>query len=99
VATAFYLRMVQIRRIKDRREKIIKSLRPKMIEFFEGVLKSERLLTDAEISESFNAEFGKLDERAYISLIPSLEDVISNEAYLLESINFRNVILGLQIEQ
>lgn len=99
VATAFYLRMVQIRRIKDRREKIIKSLRPKMIEFFEGVLKSEQPLTDAEIAESFNTEFGKLDERAYISLIPSLEDVISNESYLLESINFRNVILGLQIEQ
>ena len=52
VATAFYLRMVQIRRIKDRREKIIKSLRPKMIEFFEGVLKSERPMTDSEISES-----------------------------------------------
>jgi hypothetical protein len=99
VAIVFYLRMLQIRKIKERREKIIMSLRPKMVEFFEGVLKSEHLLTDMEIKQSFSEEFGKLEERAYISLIPSLEEVITNESYLLESVNFRNVILGLEIEQ
>jgi hypothetical protein len=99
VSALFYLRMLQMRRINDRQESIINSLRPKMIEFFEGVLKSERPLTDAEISESFKAEFGKLDERAYISLIPSLEEVVVKESFLLDSINFKNTILGLEIEK
>lgn len=99
VSILFYLRMVHVRRINDREESIINSLRPKMTEFFEGVLKTERPLTDVEIKDSFIAEFGKLDERSYVSLIPSLEDVVVKENFLLESINFRNTITGLEIEK
>lgn len=99
VATIFYLRMVQIRKIKERREKIIMSLRPKMMEFFQGVLKSEQQMTEEEVLQSFTSEFGKLDARAYISLIPSLEDVIKEESYLLDVVNFKAVIKGLKIEE
>lgn len=91
--------MLQIRKVKQRKEKIINSLQPKMMEFFEGVLKSEQTLVDSEIRQSFIQEFGKLEERIYISLIPSLEEVIINEGFLLDSINFRSLIIALQIEQ
>jgi hypothetical protein len=90
--------MIQIRRIKERREKIILSLRPKMIEYFQGILKSDERLSEEEILESFVSEFGKLDDRAYISLIPSLEEVIHEEEFLLETANFSNVVKGLKLE-
>lgn len=100
VATLSFMTAVFIiRRDKKRREKIVKELRPRIFSFLRNILISKEDYTDEEVYDKFEESFGKLTKKIYISLIPTLEDVVGQESSHLESPNYYNIIRGLKIDE
>ncbi|RWW91766.1 HEAT repeat domain-containing protein [Flavobacterium cerinum] len=87
-----------IRGKKERDSRLAMKLRPKMFAFFKNILVSKDIYTDIEICNMFLETFGKLNNKAYESIIPSLEDVVNDEKEQLKSIRYKNIIKGLKID-
>lgn len=88
-----------VRRDKERRERIVQELRPRIFSFLRNILMSKDEYSDTEIRSLFIENFGQLTKKIYISLIPTLEDVVKQDKHRLDSINYRNVINGLKIDE
>ena len=93
------MRLHIVRREKEKREKIIRELRPLMVDFFHGILDSNKTYEDQEVLELFLERFEKLDNRAYTSLIPSLESVLDENRDYVESRNYNAIIKGLKVDE
>ena len=100
VATlSFMVAVFVIRRDKKRREKIVRELRPRIFSFLRNILISKEDYSDEEVYDQFQENFGKLTKKIYISLIPTLEDVVEQEKKHLEAPNYYNIIRGLKIDE
>jgi hypothetical protein len=86
-----------VRRDKERRETIVRELRPRIFSFLRNILLSKELYTPLQIQNSFTEVFGKLTRKTYISLIPTLEDVVKQERHQMDEYNYNNVVVGLKI--
>lgn len=73
-------------------------MRPQMFIFFRNILLSKDVYSEIEITDLYLESFGKINKRAYTSIIPSLEDVIDSEKTYLKSPNYRGIIKGLKID-
>lgn len=87
-----------VRRDKERREKIVLELRPKIFAFLRNIVTSKDVYTDTEVYSLFTENFGNLTKKIYISLIPTLEDVVKQEKHQLVEENYDNVIIGLKVD-
>ena len=87
-----------VRRDKARREKIVKELRPRIFSFLRNILISKDSYNDSEVLDMFVENFGAITRKTYISLIPTLEDVVKQEKHQLESHNYDSIIRGLKID-
>lgn len=87
-----------IRRAKERRERIVRELRPRMFTLLRNILISRDEYSTVEVYEMFVAEFGELTKKTYISLVPTLEDVVKQEKEQMESHNYNSIIEGLKID-
>ncbi len=87
-----------IRRDKERRAKIVRELRPRIFTFLRNILTSKDEYSDVEIKDMFIENFGEINKKTYISLIPTLEDVVKQDKEQMDSANYRNVISGLKID-
>lgn len=94
----FMIVVFVVRRDKARREKIVKELRPRIFSFLRNILISKDTYSDEQVLEMFVENFGALTKKTYISLIPTLEDVVKQEKQQLESHNYDSVIRGLKID-
>ncbi len=88
-----------VRRDKERRERIVHEFRPKIFAFLRNILTSADEYSDVEVRELFIQNFGAITKKTYISLIPTLEDVVGQDKHQLDSGNYRNVIVGLKIDE
>lgn len=88
-----------VRRGKQLREHIVRDLRPRIFTFLRNVLLSADEYSEEEIRNSFVEEFGKITKKTYISLVPTLEDVVKQEKHHMESVNYDNLIKGLKIDE
>lgn len=88
-----------VRRGKALREKIVQDLRPRIFTFLRNILISKDEYSDVEIHALFVENFGPLTKKIYISLIPTLEDVVKQDKHQLYSPNYNNVINGLKIDE
>lgn len=86
-----------IRGKKERDSRLAMKLRPKMFTFFRNILSSRDPYSEIEVYNMFLESFGKLNNKAYESIIPSLEDVITDEKEQLKSISYKSIIKGLKI--
>ena len=87
-----------VRRIKKRNQAIVQELRPRMFSFLRNILIANDEYSEAEVYNLFIESFGHLNKKAYLSLIPTLEDVVKQEKFYVESINYQNIIKGLRID-
>lgn len=87
-----------IRSKKERDRRLAMKMRPKMFTFFRNILVSKDLYTAIQVYNMFIETFGKLNKKAYESIIPSLEDVVNDEKEQLKSISYKNIIKGLKID-
>ncbi|KAF2516315.1 HEAT repeat domain-containing protein [Flavobacterium salilacus subsp. salilacus] len=94
----FMIVVFVVRRDKARREKIVRELRPRIFSFLRNILISKDSYTEAEVLEMFVESFGEINKKTYISLIPTLEDVVKQEKHQLESQNYDSIISGLKID-
>lgn len=92
------MRLHVIRREKEKREQVIKELRPLMVEFLEGILSSNKEYAENEILELFEEKFDHLNNRNYTSLIPALESVVEDNRDVVHTHNYMNVVRGLKID-
>lgn len=88
-----------VRRGKQIREQIVQDLRPRMFTFLRNILLSPEEYSQEEINELFVESFGKITKKTYISLVPTLEDVVKQEKQHMESVNYDHVIRGLKIDE
>lgn len=95
--TVSIITLFSIRARKERNRRIAIQLRPKMFSYFSNILLSGDEYTAADINDGFVGLFGKINNKAYVSIIRSLEDVVYNEKSLLKSHNYQNIIKGLRI--
>lgn len=93
----FMIIVFVVRRDKERREKIVKELRPRIFSFLRNILIAKDEYSDTEVYSMFIENFGELSRKTYISLIPTLEDVVKQEKQHMESHNYDSVIRGLKI--
>lgn len=96
---SFMVAVFLIRRAKQIREQIVRELRPRMFTFLRNILIAKDDYTDEEVLEMFVEQFGEVNKKTYISLVPTLEDVIKQEKHQLQSRNYDNVIRGLKIDE
>lgn len=94
----FMITVFAVRRDKERRAKIVHELRPKIFTFLRNILTSKDEYSDVEVRDLFIENFGDITKKTYISLIPTLEDVVKQDKHRLDSVNYRNVISGLKID-
>jgi hypothetical protein len=87
-----------VRKIKARNEKIVKEFRPKIFSFLRNVLLSKEEYTPLEVRSLFIENFGSLSKKLYLSIIPTLEDVIMQEHEYVGSANYNSIIRGLKID-
>jgi len=87
-----------VRRAKERRERIVLELRPRIFTFLRNILMSKDGYSDVEIRNLYIENFGPIKKKTYMSLIPTLEDVVKQDKHRLDSLNYRNVISGLKID-
>ena len=69
-----------------------------MFTLFRNILLSKDAYSAYEVNNVFIETFGRINNRSYMSIIPSLEDVIDNEKSLLKKPNYRSIIKGLKID-
>ncbi len=94
----FMITVFAVRRDKERRARLVYELRPKIFTFLRNVLTSKDEYSDVEIRELYIENFGEITKKTYISLIPTLEDVVKQDKHRMDSANYRNVISGLKID-
>ncbi|QYJ68015.1 HEAT repeat domain-containing protein [Flavobacterium litorale] len=95
----FMVVVFAVRREKARREKIVRELRPRIFSFLRNILISKDAYSEDEVLDMFVENFGNLTKKTYISLIPTLEDVVKQEKHQLESHNYDSIIRGLNIDE
>ena len=95
---SFMVVVFLVRSEKARREMIVKELRPRIFTFLRNILIAKDHYTEAEVYDMFMEAFGEINRKTYISLIPTLEDVVQQEKHQLESHNYNSVIVGLKID-
>ncbi|MFA5555940.1 MAG: HEAT repeat domain-containing protein [Flavobacteriaceae bacterium] len=99
VVTLFFFAFTYfIRKKRKKEDSIIEDLYPKTTRFIEAIFKADQTYSEAEIYNIFVEKFGKLKEKSYIALVPTLEDLIQKNSDYLESKNYLNVIKGLKID-
>lgn len=87
-----------VRRAKQLKEIIVKDHRPKIFSFLRNILISSEDYTDKEVYTLWEEQFGPLNKKAYISLIPTLEDVAKQEKQLIGTPNYNAIITGLKVD-
>jgi hypothetical protein len=90
--------VVFVRKIKKRNQGIVQELRPRMFSFLRNILIAKDEYSEVEVYNLFVENFGHLNKKAYLSLIPTLEDVVKQEQFYVESANYQNIIKGLKID-
>lgn len=99
LATAILMASVfMVRKGKGYNEMVVMELRPRMFSFLRNILISKDEYSEQEIHSLFTEIFGKLDKGTYLSLIPTLEDVIKQEQHHVASFNYKSIIKGLRID-
>ncbi|MDV6170365.1 HEAT repeat domain-containing protein [Flavobacterium sp. DG1-102-2] len=92
-------RIFIVRRNKKRKREIITRLRPQLFSFLRNIILSRDIYTGEDVHTLYEQQFGRLEKRAYLSLIPALEDVVFQEKGTLDSDNYNSVIIGLKINK
>ena len=87
-----------IRNAKEKRGNIALELRPKMFTFFRNIMISGESFTPVVVREAFEMNFGSLNNRAYISIIPALEDVTDQKTDTYSKNNYNSIIKGLEVD-
>jgi hypothetical protein len=83
---------------KKKNQAIVRELRPKMFSFLRNILIAKDEYSDVEVYNLFVESFGPLNKKAYLSLIPTLEDVVKQEQQYVGCDNYQNIIKGLKID-
>ena len=92
-------RIFIVRGNKRRKKEIILRLRPKMFSFLRNILLSNDTYTPDDVYELYVQNFEKLNEKSYISIVPTLEDIVNQERKTLNAVNYNNIIKGLKIDK
>jgi len=92
-------RIFMVRQNKKKKKEIITRLRPQFFSFLRNIIISKDTHSSDDVLTLFTQNFGKLDKNAYISLIPTLEDVVKQERHILDAENYDSVIKGLKIDE
>ena len=92
-------RIFIVRRNKRKKKEIIARMRPQFFSFLRNILLSNDVYSVEDIHTLFTQNFGKLNKQAYMSLIPTLEDVVKQDKQNLNADNYNNVIKGLKIDK
>ena len=87
-----------IRNAKDRNQRIVGDIRPKMFSFFRNLLISKDEYSEKEVYALFTETFGPLSKKTYLSIVPTLEDVIKQEQHHVASLNYNSIIKGLKVD-
>ncbi len=92
-------RIFVVRHSKKKKKEIITRLRPQFFSFLRNIIISKDTYSGDDVYTLFTQNFGKLDKHAYISLIPTLEDVVKQERNTLDAENYDSVIKGLKVDE
>ncbi|PZR10339.1 MAG: hypothetical protein DI539_21300 [Flavobacterium psychrophilum] len=92
-------RIFIIRRNKRRKKEIITRLRPQFFSFLRNIIISRDAYSSDDVYALFIRNFGKLDKDAYMSLVPTLEDIVAQERDTLDAQNYNSIIKGLKIDK
>lgn len=92
-------RIFMVRHNKKRKRDIITRLRPQFFSFVRNIIISKDTYSSEDVYSLFTQNFGKLDKNAYMSLIPTLEDVVKQERNTLDGENYESLIKGLKVDE
>jgi len=74
-------------------------MRPQFFTFLRNIIISKDTYSIDDVHTLFLNAFGKLNKSAYMSLIPTLEDVVIQDRSILDAENYNSVIKGLKIDE
>ncbi len=94
----FVISIFIIRKAQEKNQKIITRLRPKVFSFLRNILLSKDNYNPQEVYNLFIKNFGKLNNKLYKSIVPTLEDVVLQEHEYVGSNNYNSIIRGLKID-
>lgn len=95
---ALMISVFMIRKAKERNQKIVNELRPRIFTFLRNILISQDQYSENEVNAIYVENFGTLNKKAYLSLIPTLEDVAQQEKKYIGSDNYNSIVKGLRID-
>jgi hypothetical protein len=98
ITAALVVSVFMVRNAKERNQKVVSELRPKMFSFLRNILISQDEYSDVEVYNLFTDNFGPLNNKAYMSLIATLEDVVKQEKEYVDAPNYDNIIKGLKVD-
>lgn len=96
--TALIIITFLIRKAQERNQKIVTEFRPKIFTFLRNILLSREEYGPKEVYDLFIQRFGKLTKKLYLSIVPTLEDVVMQEHEYVGSNNYNSIIRGLRID-
>lgn len=92
-------RIFMVRHSKKTKRDIITRLRPQFFSFVRNIIISRDTYSSDDVYSLFTQNFGKLDKNAYMSLIPTLEDVVKQERNTIDGENYESLIKGLKVDE
>lgn len=99
ITVVLMARIFMVRHNKKKKREIITRLRPQFFSFVRNIILSKDTYSSDDVYTLFTQNFGKLDKQAYMSLIPTLEDVVKQERDTLDAENYDSVIKGLKVDE
>lgn len=96
--SVFIFSILIVRKAKARNQKIVSEFRPRIFTFLRNILIANDEYSPTEVRDLFVQNFGPLTKKLYLSIIPTLEDVVMQEHRYIESPNYDSIIKGLKID-
>jgi len=93
----FFLGVFLTRKVKNKHENLIKEIQPKIIDFFNKILYSDKLYEKGSVLQLFNERFRDIKTKNKKTIISSLEKIIDDDNDILFSKNYKILISDLDI--
>lgn len=99
VVTLFFFAFTYfIRKKRKKEDGIIEDLYPETTFFIETILKTDQVYSEVEVYNHFVEKFGRLKDKSYVAIIPTLEDLIQKNPGYLNAKNYLNIVKGLKVD-
>lgn len=92
------INVFMVRKAKHVNQMMVRDHRPKIFSFLRNILISSEEYSSAEVATLWEEQFGELNKKAYVSLIPTLEDVAKQEKHHIGTPNYNAIITGLKVD-